>query len=108
MLKFKKMTKEQEKYCIEIDAYMLRKSLDKIVQEHQADPEMKYLDANWVCVKYVGKDWRFAKKVGCKKDGYYGWIFYSTSTNDAGTVLADKIINKVGNREHFAVRERQL
>lgn len=112
MLVTRKMTKQEEKYCMEIDAYMLRKTLDKIVQEHQADPNMQYLDANWVCVKYVGKDWRFAKKIGCKKDYYYGWIFYSTSTNSAGTALCDKIINAVQrlslSREHFVVRERQL
>lgn len=108
MLKFKKITKEQDKMLMEIDAYMLRKNLNKVVQEHKDDPEMKYQDANWVCVKYVGKDWRFAKKVGCKKDGYYGWIFFSTSTNDAGTALADKIINVVQGREYFSVREHQL
>ena len=51
-----------------------------------------YLDALWIGVmKPSNMGWREAKKLGMIKDSYYGWMFYSTSTNSNGYDLLEKI-----------------
>ena len=73
---------------------LLKSELENIKKNHKEkelnDYNINYLDACWICVK-PNTDWRTAKKMGCKKDSYYGWIFYSTSTNSNGTELFEKI-----------------
>tara|TARA_R110000772_G_scaffold229717_1_gene340553 strand:+ start:329 stop:676 length:348 start_codon:yes stop_codon:yes gene_type:complete len=49
------------------------------------------LDANWVGVTLSKSAWRLAKAVGAKKDGYYGWILWSGSTNDSGTNYMEEV-----------------
>jgi len=64
----------------------LKKELETIEKNHKEINQ----DPVWICVK-PKTDWRTAKKMGCIKDGYYGWIFYSTSTNSNGYELYEKI-----------------
>ena len=49
----------------------------------------RVLDANWIGITIP--NWRLAKKVGAKKDGYYGWMLWSGSTQDSGTRFADEV-----------------
>lgn len=66
----------------------LKLELDSIVENHKGT----YLDALWIGVmKPSSMGWREAKKLGMKKDSYYGWMFYSTSTNSNGYDLLEKI-----------------
>tara|TARA_R110000787_G_scaffold70091_1_gene155818 strand:- start:14236 stop:14529 length:294 start_codon:yes stop_codon:yes gene_type:complete len=67
----------------------------------------RIMDANWVSITIP--NWRLAKKAGAKKDGYYGWILWSGSTNDNGTQFANearKIMQKYKLELNFY--ERQL
>jgi len=86
----------------------LVQNLDTIVEEHKSNPDNRYLDCSWIAVVYIGKDWRFAKKAGCKKDSYWKWILYSTSTQDASSLLAEKISNAIANHDDFCIRQRYL
>jgi len=62
--------------------------LQNITENHKET----YLDALWIGVrKPHNMGWREAKKLGMKKDSYYGWMFYSTSTNSNGYDLLEKI-----------------
>jgi hypothetical protein len=67
------------------------------------------LDANWVGVTLPKSAWRLAKAAGAKRDGYYGWILWSGSTNDSGTNYYHEI-RKVCSRYNLNVclREYQL
>jgi len=67
----------------------------------------KGLDATFISVVADGMGWREAKKMGFRKDYYYGWILYSTSTNSNGYNLYENIKLAC---EGFNVRvsERQL
>jgi len=66
----------------------LKLELDKIVENHKGT----YLDALWIGImKPSSMGWREAKKLGMEKDFYYGWMFYSTSTNSNGNDLLEKI-----------------
>ena len=51
----------------------------------------RVMDANWVAVSIP--NWRLAKKVGARKECYYGWILWSGSTNDNGTQFATEVSN---------------
>ena len=86
----------------------LKETLNNIVAEHSNNNDNHYLDSCWIGVMYYGKDWRFAKRIGCKKDSYYGWLFYSTSSNSAGTKLADKMSDAIAGLEGFTIRQRYL
>lgn len=83
----------------------LKDQLQTIVEQHEADPSNRYLDSNWMAVIYKGND--SAVKVQCKKD-YYGWMFFKTSTDSAGTVLADKISDAIADYPELSIVERQL
>jgi len=62
------------------------------LQNIKKNHKESYLDALWIGVmKPSTMGWREAKKLGMKKDSYYGWIFYSTSTNSNGYDLLEKI-----------------
>lgn len=65
------------------------------------------LDATFISVSANGMNWREAKKIGMKKDYYYGWVFYSTATNSNGYDLYEKI-KKACNGFDLYVSERQL
>ena len=68
------------------------KNLLTELQNIRKNHKESYLDALWICVKKPSDmTWREAKKIGMKKDSYYGWIFYSTSTNSNGYELLEKI-----------------
>jgi hypothetical protein len=69
------------------DYQNLKTELETIKANHKET----YLDASWICVRPINMNWREAKKIGCKKDYYWGWIFYSTSTNSNGNELYNKI-----------------
>lgn len=67
----------------------------------------KQLDANWVGVTIP--NWRLAKKAGAKKDGYYGWILWSGSTQDNGTNFAHEVSEICSKYDvRVKVRECQL
>lgn len=69
----------------------------------------RVMDANWVGVTIP--DWRVAKNVGAKKDGYYGWILWSSSTNDNGTAYYDEVrllMEKHDLHLYLSISERQL
>ena len=51
--------------------------------------------------------WREAKKMGLKKDFYYGWMLYSTSTNSSGYELFEKM-KEACKGFSLRVSERQL
>jgi hypothetical protein len=53
----------------------------------------------WVGVIYPKKKWREAKKLGLKKDSYWGWIAWSGSTNSNGDELLDKANTLVQNND---------
>lgn len=86
-----------------IDA--IKDELQTIKEQHETDPSNMYLDANWMAVIYKGND--SAVKVQCKKD-YYGWMLFNTSTNSAGTSLADKIGNAIADYPELTIVEHQL
>jgi len=67
----------------------------------------RVLDANWIGVTIP--NWRDAKAVGAKKDGYYGWILWSGSTQDSGTAFASEV-RKICMKYDVILkyRERQL
>ena len=66
------------------------------------------LDAAYINVSMVGKNWRKKKAVGCKKDYYWGWIFFSTSTNSDGDGLYEKIKELCSPYKDLFVNQRQL
>jgi hypothetical protein len=82
-------------------------NLKKELEEIRANHKEEHLEAAYVCVKGVGLNWRECKKIGMKKSPYYGWIFYSTSTNSNGYDLYEKI-NKACEGFNLSVIERQL
>ena len=114
------LTKEQSKMDKDIKSLM---KLEQIVATRSLIHELKnldlkwslnsenqhVLDANWVGVTLPKSAWRLAKSVGAKKDGYYGWILWSGSTNDSGTNYYHEI-RKVCSRYNLNVclREYQL
>lgn len=51
----------------------------------------RVLDANWIGITIP--NWRVAKKVGAKKDSYYGWILWSGSTQDNGGQFANEVVS---------------
>jgi len=57
----------------------------KAIVEH--DEREHDLDAIWIAVTIDRDFWRVAKELGCKKDGYWGWMLTSTSVNGGGTEL---------------------
>lgn len=67
--------------------------------------ESQGLDASFFAI--VVKNWRLAKSIGAKKDGYYGWIFYSTSTNSNSSLFSDKL-NEIITGFELKIIERQL
>ena len=96
------LTKEQNKMDKDIKSLM---KLEQIVATRSLIHELKnldlkwslntnnnhVLDANWVGVNLPKAAWRLAKAVGAKKDGYYGWILWSGSTNDSGTNYMEEV-----------------
>lgn len=96
------LTKEQNKMDKDIKSLM---KLEQIVATRSLIHELKnldlkwslntnnnhVLDANWVGVTLPKAAWRLAKAVGAKKDGYYGWILWSGSTNDSGTNYMEEV-----------------
>lgn len=66
------------------------------------------LDASYINVKMLGKDWRKKKSLGCKKDYYWGWIFFSTSTNSDGYGLYQKIKELCSPYKDLLVTEKQV
>ena len=66
------------------------------------------LSASYINVAMYGKNWRKKKAVGCKKDYYYGWIFFSTSTNSDGYGLYEEIKKLCAPYKDLLVTERQL
>jgi hypothetical protein len=81
----------------------LKNKLENIRAEHKQDG----LDPNFISVRASGMNWREAKKIGMKKDYYYGWVFYSTSTNSNGYDLYIKIKNACKDF-NLSVIEKQL
>ena len=55
------------------------------------DKNHNTLDANWVGVRMSSKKWRMAKKLGLKKDGYYGYLLLSKSVNSCGSDFAHEV-----------------
>jgi len=55
------------------------------------DTSHNQLDSNWVGVTISNKHWRVAKKLGAKKDAYYGWFLFSKSVNSNGSDFACKV-----------------
>tara|TARA_R110000765_G_scaffold2205_3_gene6159 strand:- start:848 stop:1240 length:393 start_codon:yes stop_codon:yes gene_type:complete len=114
------LTKEQRKMDKDIKSLM---KLDKMVAIKSLVHELKnldlkwslnsenqqVLDANWVGVTLPKAAWRLAKEVGAKKDGYYGWILWSGSTNDSGTNYYHEI-RKIcrDSKINVVIRECQL
>jgi len=86
------------------DYQTLRNDLEKLSSNWD---KQQGLDASYIEVKMLGKDWRKKKKVGCKKS-YDGWIFFSTSTNSAGYDLYQEIRKLTANFKDLRVIERQL
>ena len=83
-----------------MEAYSnLVKKLDEVRANHEITMNGKGQDAIWVCVKFCRGDWRKAKKAGAKKDGYHGWILYSTSTNSMGYELYEALRTEVRKSE---------
>ncbi len=78
----------QEVACSQSDYDKLKKELEVISENHTGND----LDALFICVsKPRNMGWVQAKKLGMKKDAYYGWMFYTTSTNSNGYKLLDKL-----------------
>ena len=77
------------------------------LEEIRANHKEEYLDAGSVIVRGKGLNWRECKKLGMQKDYYYGWIFYSTSTNSNSYGLYEKIENACDGF-NLSVIERQL
>jgi hypothetical protein len=65
------------------------------------------LESTFISVSASGMNWREAKKIGMKKDYYYGWVFYSDSTNSNGYALYEKI-KQACEGFNLYVSERQL
>ena len=84
----------------------LRTELDSIKAEHKAQGNTG-LDATYISIVASGMGWREAKKMGFKKDFYYGWMFYSTSTNSNGYELFEKM-RLACDGFNLKVTERQL
>ena len=63
------------------------------------------LDASLFAI--IVNNWRLAKSIGAKKDSYYGWIFYSTSTNSDSNGLSNKL-NELILGFDLRIIERQL
>jgi len=80
--------------------------LDSIKANHEAQGNTG-LDASWIRVGANGLNWREAKKLGFTKDYYYGWTFYTTSTNTRGYDLFEKI-QEACKGFSVRVREKQL
>ena len=70
--------------------------------------KQQFLSASHIIVTMHGKDWRKKKAVGCKKDYYYGWIFFSTSTNSDGYGLYEEIKKLCAPYKDLLVTETQL
>lgn len=81
----------------------LKKQLEEIRGNHKET----HLEAAFIMVKASGLNWRECKKLGMKKDSYYGWVFYSTSTNSNAYELYTKIENACEGFNLF-VSERML
>ena len=84
----------------------LRIELDSIKANHDAQGNTA-LDATYISIVASGMGWREAKKMGFKKDFYYGWMFYSTSTNSSGYELFEKM-KEACKGFSLRVSERQL
>lgn len=85
------------------DYQNLKKELEKIRTNHKEES----LEAAFICVRSSGLNWRECKKIGMKKDSYYGWVFYSTSTNSNAYNLYERI-KKACEGFNLFVSERQL
>ena len=67
------------------------------------------LDAACVIVVMPSKMWRVAKKLGCRKDPYYGWILFSKSTNSNGSDFCCEVSSMCyASGAPVFVHERQL
>ncbi len=90
------------------DYNQLRTELDNLQLSWRNQEHKNYarvLDANWVCVTIP--NWRDAKAAGAKKDGYYGWVLWSASTQDSGTRFANEV-RKICSKYNVSISERQL
>lgn len=85
------------------DYQNLKTELETIKANHKEE----YLDPCFISVRASGMNWREAKKIGMKKDYYYGWVFYKTSTNSNGYDLYEKI-KQACEGFNLYVSERQL
>lgn len=85
------------------DYQNLKNQLEEIKINHKGE----HLDAGFVMVRAKGLNWRECKKLGMNKDSYYGWVFYSTSTNTNSYSLYEKI-EKACEGFNLFVTERQL
>jgi len=69
----------------------LKQQLEALKQGWDNNPNNnKRLGASSILVT-IKDDWRKAKSLGCKKDGYWGWVLFSTSTNSDGYSLYEEI-----------------
>ena len=84
----------------------LKVELDSIKANHKAQGNTG-LDATYISIVASGMNWREAKKMGLKKDFYYGWMLYSTSTNSNGYELFEKM-KEACKGFSLRVSERQL
>jgi hypothetical protein len=82
-------------------------NLKKQLQEIRANHKETHLDSGFIIVTGMGINWRQCKKLGMKKSAYYGWVFYSTSTNSNSYDLYEKI-KKACMGFNLYVSERQL
>jgi len=87
------------------DYFELRNQLMTIKQNH--DDNNGGLDATFIKVRMVGKNWRLKKQVECTKD-YDGWYFFTTSTNSNGYGLYEKIKEATKDFKELQVSETQL
>tara|TARA_B100000497_G_C7607908_1_gene365045 strand:+ start:162 stop:434 length:273 start_codon:yes stop_codon:yes gene_type:complete len=85
------------------DYQHLKTELEKIKSNHKEE----YLDPCFISITASGMGWRKAKSLGMKKDYYYGWVFYRTSTNSNGYELYEKLQSACEGYE-LCVSERQL
>jgi hypothetical protein len=85
------------------DYQNLKKELEEIRTNHKGES----LDPSFICVRNIGLNWRECKKIGMEKSAYYGWIFYSTSTNSNGYDLFQRI-EKACEGFNLFVSDRQL
>lgn len=87
ILKGKKPNKKQDKTIEVLEE--LQSELNTLASDWEETHNAQ--DANWVGVKLPNKMWRIAKKLGLRKDGYYGYLLFSKSVNSCGSDFAYEI-----------------